>query len=237
MHSHTYNHTIMLSQTHSHTHTLTQTHSYTHTHTLTHSHKHTHTLTLTHSHSLTLTHSHKHTHTHTHTLTDVARELLMSFYDGQFYETLIQWTHCQHSEVQYNCAGVIGHLAINSECCLLCLFDLACFLPHLSLTCISISVVHALFVCLTLLASFFLPSHLSFKNMYQYISCTCTCISMYHYIISPPTEEYHNRLLGSSPSALGIVSRFMESDDPSFVHIALWITAQFSHGGEQMTTM
>ena len=27
----------------------------------------------------------------------------------------------------------------------------------------------ALFVCLTLLASFFLPSHLSFKNMYMYI--------------------------------------------------------------------
>ena len=26
----------------------------------------------------------------------------------------------------------------------------------------------ALFVCLTLLASFFLPSHLSFKNMYIY---------------------------------------------------------------------
>ena len=26
----------------------------------------------------------------------------------------------------------------------------------------------ALFVCLTLLASFFLPSHLSFKNMYNY---------------------------------------------------------------------
>ena len=26
----------------------------------------------------------------------------------------------------------------------------------------------ALFVCLTLLASFFLPSHLSFKNMYMY---------------------------------------------------------------------
>ena len=29
----------------------------------------------------------------------------------------------------------------------------------------------ALFVCLTLLASFFLPSHLSFKNMYMYIVC------------------------------------------------------------------
>ena len=26
-----------------------------------------------------------------------------------------------------------------------------------------------MFVCLTLLASFFLPSHLSFKNMYMYI--------------------------------------------------------------------
>ena len=33
----------------------------------------------------------------------------------------------------------------------------------------------ALFVCLTLLASFFLPSHLSFKNMYMYISTL-----MYH---------------------------------------------------------
>ena len=28
-----------------------------------------------------------------------------------------------------------------------------------------------LFVCLTLLASFFLPSHLSFKNMYVYSMC------------------------------------------------------------------
>ena len=28
----------------------------------------------------------------------------------------------------------------------------------------------ALFVCLTLLASFFLPSHLSFKNMYNYVA-------------------------------------------------------------------
>ena len=30
----------------------------------------------------------------------------------------------------------------------------------------------ALFVCLTLLASFFLPSHLSFKNMYMYMHIT-----------------------------------------------------------------
>ena len=31
----------------------------------------------------------------------------------------------------------------------------------------------ALFVCLTLLASFFLPSHLSFKNMYLHVYCMC----------------------------------------------------------------
>ena len=33
----------------------------------------------------------------------------------------------------------------------------------------------ALFVCLTLLASFFLPSHLSFKNMYIYVVHVYTC--------------------------------------------------------------
>ena len=39
----------------------------------------------------------------------------------------------------------------------------------------------ALFVCLTLLASFFLPSHLSFKNMYMYMHRpvhTCTHIQI-----------------------------------------------------------
>ena len=35
----------------------------------------------------------------------------------------------------------------------------------------------ALFVCLTLLASFFLPSHLSFKNMY-------TRLSIYYIIVT-----------------------------------------------------
>ena len=33
----------------------------------------------------------------------------------------------------------------------------------------------ALFVCLTLLASFFLPSHLSFKNMYTITIPVCSC--------------------------------------------------------------
>ena len=39
----------------------------------------------------------------------------MSLYDGEFYKTLIQWTDSDYSEVKYNCAGVIGHLALNSE--------------------------------------------------------------------------------------------------------------------------
>ena len=48
----------------------------------------------------------------------------------------------------------------------------------------------ALFVYLTLLASFFLPSHLSFKNMYMYIhvlkhiQCTCTLYTLFLYMYS-----------------------------------------------------
>ena len=41
-------------------------------------------------------------------------------------------------------------------------------------TCTLYMCCFALFVCLTLLASFFLPSHLSFKNMYSVHVYTCT---------------------------------------------------------------
>ena len=37
---------------------------------------------------------------------------------------------------------------------------------HVKVTALGVLCCFALFVCLTLLASFFLPSHLSFKNMY-----------------------------------------------------------------------
>ena len=37
----------------------------------------------------------------------------------------------------------------------------------------------ALFVCLTLLASFFLPSHLSFKNVCVCV-CVCVCVAHVH---------------------------------------------------------
>ena len=39
----------------------------------------------------------------------------MSVYEGEFYKTLIEWTESEYSEVQYNCAGIIGHIAINSR--------------------------------------------------------------------------------------------------------------------------
>ena len=44
------------------------------------------------------------------------------------------------------------------------------FLPMSTCTWTALGVLccFALFVCLTLLASFFLPSHLSFKNMYVF---------------------------------------------------------------------
>ena len=45
-----------------------------------------------------------------------------------------------------NCTGVTGHVHVHVLLCL---------------------------VCLTLLASFFLPSHLSVNNMYMYIQCMC----------------------------------------------------------------
>ena len=37
---------------------------------------------------------------------------------------------------------------------------------YMKMTALGVLCCFALFVCLTLLASFFLPSHLSFKNMY-----------------------------------------------------------------------
>ena len=45
-----------------------------------------------------------------------------------------------------------------------CIVYRTCTYIHVHVLC-----CFALFVCLTLLASFFLPSHLSFKNMYMYM--------------------------------------------------------------------
>lgn len=41
---------------------------------------------------------------------------LMSFYNGNFHKLLLKLTDSNHREVQYNCAGIIGHLAMNGKC-------------------------------------------------------------------------------------------------------------------------
>ena len=52
--------------------------------------------------------------------------------------------------------------------CTVILYQTAQVLPDLHTLYMYVLCCFALFVCLTLLASFFLPSHLSFKNMYMY---------------------------------------------------------------------
>ena len=70
--------------------------------------------------------------------------------------------------------------------------------------------------------------------MYMYSwSLEYTFIYLYvHFSIS---EEYHAPLLEEDPSAIGFLLGFMQHDDVSFVHLALWIMAQFSNGSELKT--
>jgi len=93
----------------------------------------------------------------------LARKQIMELYNGNFYKVLLKLTESPYPEVQYNCAGVIGHLAIN--------------------------------------------------------------------------ESYHSVLLDGSPSSVDFLFRFMKSEEASFVHIALWIIAQFSSGNKSTRAM
>ena len=45
----------------------------------------------------------------------VACKKIMSLFDGNFHKVLLKLTDSPHKEVQYNCAGIIGHLAMNGE--------------------------------------------------------------------------------------------------------------------------
>ena len=111
--------------------------------------------------------------------------------------------HCRVS--LYECLDVIIYIVHVHVC------------GHLNaMSCMALGVLccFALFVCLTLLASFFLPSHLSFKNMYTVhvhvnvhahaCTCTCTCMYMYMYIyINVNLLIYsHDRMLASLDSNL-----------------------------------
>ena len=40
----------------------------------------------------------------------------MELYDGNFYKIILKLTGSPYKEVQYNCAGIIGHLAMSGKC-------------------------------------------------------------------------------------------------------------------------
>ena len=81
----------------------------------------------------------------------------------------------------------LSGLRLGGLLCLSFFFKLVCYahvFPHIhvymygKVTTLGVLCCFALFVCLTLLASFFLPSHLSFKNMYMYIVHVHVCMTL-----------------------------------------------------------
>ena len=40
---------------------------------------------------------------------------MMLLYGGNFHKVLLKLTESPYKEVQYNCAGIIGHLAMNGS--------------------------------------------------------------------------------------------------------------------------
>ena len=58
-------------------------------------------------------------------------------------------------------------------------------------------------------------------------------------LLSPPpphtyTVEYHRALLENDPSVVELIVKMINSEEINFVHIALWIIAQFiSVAGEK----
>ena len=44
-----------------------------------------------------------------------ARKLMMTLFNGNFYKVLLSLTRSPHKDVQYNVAGIIGHLAMNGN--------------------------------------------------------------------------------------------------------------------------
>ena len=67
--------------------------------------------------------------------------------------------------------------------------SLQCMLLHVHVHVhVGVLCCFALFVCLTLLASFFLPSHLSFKNMYMHPNIPTTYLLCIHVSAQSNTE-------------------------------------------------
>ena len=68
------------------------------------------------------------------------------------------------------CTFILCYMQYTCTCTSTCSFYLDVYVHvHVhTVTALGVLCCFALFVCLTLLASFFLPSHLSFKNMYVF---------------------------------------------------------------------
>ena len=53
---------------------------------------------------------------------------------------------------------------------------------------------------------------------------SCDCIAV---------EEYHSALLNEEPSAIDCMLKLLDQNDLSFIHLALWVIAQFSNGSKR----
>ena len=173
----------------------------------------------------------------------VAREQIMELYSGNFYKVLIKLTASPYSEVQYNCAGVIGHLAFNGK--YFCTSRIITVCAYVLLSAIryhQYSLPFLLPSSLSLPFSLSLPSSLFLYPTYiPSLIFWLQGISLVPSLFFPPSphthshfslhaESYHSALLDGNPSAVDFLFQFMMSEEASFVHIALWIIAQFSSG-------
>ena len=88
------------------------------------------------------------------------------------------------------------------------------------MTALGVLCCFALFVCLTLLLSFFLPSHLSFKNMYNYAHViqyvVNTCIYVHRDDI--PIDVSLGFPMHSEPSLSGVGGQKRNTDCDSPPH-------------------
>lgn len=90
---------------------------------------------------------------------------------------------------------------------------------------------------------FFLPSPLllpSFPFPTPFLTPSSSLLPFPHSF--PPSlplslADYHKHLLKNDPSVIKFVLNFLSSGENNFLHIALWIMAQFSNGGEKDVTI
>ena len=64
------------------------------------------------------------------------------------------------------------------------------------------------------------------------VACENTCLIS---CLTTPihcTESNHTHLLNATPSALDFLSKFLKSGQVNNIHIALWVTTQFTKGSK-----